>query len=43
MEKRFRTKKESRLKTNPRCPRDQEINILLLGQTGVGKSTCINA
>ncbi|CAF3087293.1 unnamed protein product [Rotaria sp. Silwood2] len=43
MEKRFRTKKESRLKTNPRCPRDQEINILLLGQTGVGKSTFINA
>jgi GTPase SAR1 family protein len=33
----------SPLKANPNCSPDQEINILLLGQTGVGKSTFINA
>jgi energy-coupling factor transporter ATP-binding protein EcfA2 len=38
-----RRKKESCLRANPNCPLDQEINILLLGQTGVGKSTFINA
>ncbi|CAF3592333.1 unnamed protein product [Rotaria sp. Silwood1] len=31
------------LKINKQCPPDQEINILLLGQTGVGKSTFINS
>jgi GTPase SAR1 family protein len=31
------------LKINENCPPDQEINILLLGQTGVGKTTFINA
>ncbi|CAF3510907.1 unnamed protein product [Rotaria sp. Silwood1] len=34
---------ESALKPNPYCPREQEINILLLGPTGVGKTTFINA
>ncbi|CAF0836353.1 unnamed protein product [Adineta ricciae] len=33
----------STLKANRRCPRHHEINILLLGPTGVGKSTFINA
>jgi predicted GTPase len=36
-------KKNSFLKANPHCPQDREINILLLDQTGVGKSTFINA
>ncbi|CAF1482562.1 unnamed protein product [Rotaria sordida] len=31
------------LKVNKRCPSEQEINILLLGQTGVGKTTFINS
>ena len=31
------------LKPKPQCPSEREINILLLGQTGVGKSTFINA
>ena len=31
------------LKPNSCCPPDREINILLLGQTGVGKTTFINA
>ena len=35
--------KSSVLKVNKRCPADKEINILLLGQTGVGKSTFINS
>ncbi|CAF3898573.1 unnamed protein product [Rotaria sp. Silwood2] len=35
--------KSSTLKVNKNCPPDQEINILLLGQTGVGKTTFINS
>jgi energy-coupling factor transporter ATP-binding protein EcfA2 len=35
--------KISTSKVNRNCPPDQQINILLLGQTGVGKSTFINA
>jgi GTP-binding protein EngB required for normal cell division len=40
---RARQIKESCLKANPHCKPEKEINILLLGQTGVGKSTFINA
>jgi GTPase SAR1 family protein len=36
-------REESELKPNPNCPREREINILLLGPTGVGKTTFINA
>jgi GTP-binding protein EngB required for normal cell division len=43
MSRRSSRREESVIKANPRCPRDKEINILLLGQTGVGKSTFINA
>ncbi|CAF3261197.1 unnamed protein product [Rotaria sp. Silwood2] len=43
MNERFSAQRPSHLKPNPNCRRDQEINILLLGQTGVGKSTFINA
>jgi GTP-binding protein EngB required for normal cell division len=38
-----RRKTEPPLKVNRHCEPDREINILLLGQTGVGKSTFINA
>jgi GTPase SAR1 family protein len=31
------------LKANKDCPPDKEINILLLGQTGIGKTTFINS
>jgi predicted GTPase len=31
------------LKPNLNCPIDRQINVLLLGQTGVGKTTFINA
>jgi GTPase SAR1 family protein len=37
------TPKSPTLKRNKNCTPDQEINILLLGQTGVGKTTFINA
>ncbi|CAF1463791.1 unnamed protein product [Rotaria sordida] len=43
MTQRFLAQAQSRLKPNPYCRRDRAINILLLGQTGVGKSTFINA
>jgi GTPase SAR1 family protein len=33
----------SSIKRNRNCPADREINILLLGQTGVGKTTFINS
>jgi predicted GTPase len=36
-------KKGSPFKANPHCPLHREINVLLLGQTGVGKTTFINA
>jgi GTPase SAR1 family protein len=35
--------KSSHLKVNKECPPDKEINILLLGQTGIGKTTFINS
>jgi GTPase SAR1 family protein len=35
--------KSARLEVNGMCPVDREINILLLGQTGVGKTTFINS
>lgn len=34
---------EATLKVNPDCRPDREINILLMGPTGVGKTTFINA
>ena len=37
------TKRGSTLEPNMRCPRQRQINILLLGPTGVGKTTFINA
>ena len=33
----------SSIKANPHCPIERQINILLLGQTGIGKTTFINA
>ncbi|CAF3413700.1 unnamed protein product [Rotaria socialis] len=38
-----RKKTSSDLKFNERCPPDREINILLMGQTGTGKTTFINS
>lgn len=35
--------KTSFLEINKACPLDKEINILLLGETGIGKTTFINA
>ncbi|CAF3144645.1 unnamed protein product [Rotaria sp. Silwood2] len=43
MAKKLSKREESTLKPNPNCPREREINILLLGPTGVGKTTFINA
>jgi GTPase SAR1 family protein len=43
MASRYSISEQSSLMANPHCSRDREINILLLGQTGVGKSTFINA
>ncbi|CAF0824824.1 unnamed protein product [Rotaria sordida] len=43
MAKNYPIDEESVLKPNLYCPRDREINILLLGPTGVGKTTFINA
>lgn len=37
------TTRGSSIRANPHCPVERHINILLLGQTGVGKSTFINA
>jgi GTPase SAR1 family protein len=34
---------KSSLKVNQECPPNREINILLLGQTGIGKTTFINS
>lgn len=39
----YSTERGSKLEPNMRCPRDRQINILLLGPTGVGKTTFINA
>ena len=35
--------KPAPIKANPHCPVNRHINILLLGQTGMGKTTFINA
>ena len=43
MYSRYSLRDMSDLKPNSRCPTDKQINILLLGPTGVGKSTFINA
>jgi energy-coupling factor transporter ATP-binding protein EcfA2 len=43
MARRYSMRRGSDLKPNPNCPIEQEVNILLLGQTGVGKTTFINA
>ena len=37
------TQRGPTLRLNMACPRDRQINILLLGSTGVGKTTFINA
>ena len=34
---------KSSLKSNSSCPSERDINVLLLGATGVGKTTFINA
>ncbi|UJR32245.1 hypothetical protein I4U23_019711 [Adineta vaga] len=39
----YSRRNSSSLRANRHCPREREINILLLGPTGVGKSTFINA
>jgi GTPase SAR1 family protein len=39
----YPSQRGSDLQANRRCPQEQQINILLLGATGVGKSTFINA
>ncbi|CAF2122378.1 unnamed protein product [Rotaria magnacalcarata] len=38
-----RKKNSSDFKINKSCPPDREINILLMGQTGTGKTTFINS
>ncbi|CAF4308085.1 unnamed protein product, partial [Adineta steineri] len=43
MAMRYERQQKNSIKANRYCPPDREINILLLGQTGVGKSTFINA
>jgi GTPase SAR1 family protein len=43
MARRRSSRGRSDLYPNANCPRDREINILLLGPTGVGKTTFINA
>jgi len=43
MAERYPKHKHSSSKSNRHSERQQEINLLLLGQTGVGKSTFINA
>jgi GTPase SAR1 family protein len=43
MAERYPSQRGSDLRPNPRCSQERQINILLLGPTGVGKSTFINA
>ncbi|CAF3879161.1 unnamed protein product [Adineta steineri] len=43
MAMRYQRQQKNSIKANRYCPPDREISILLLGQTGVGKSTFINA
>ena len=38
-----RRRTEATLNASPHCPPDREINVLLMGPTGVGKTTFINA
>ncbi|CAF4255481.1 unnamed protein product, partial [Adineta steineri] len=43
MAMRYERQQKNSIKANRYCQPDREINILLLGQTGVRKSTFINA